>query len=64
MNTLQASETKVVEQHIEEYAANHTRKETLLYNNRCFFMHIRPSQSVIDQYGANRTWILNNFKIV
>lgn len=46
---------------IVEYAKTHSRKDTLLYNNRLFFGYINPSQQQKDEYDVNRTWILKHF---
>lgn len=46
---------------IVEYAKTHSRKDTLLYNNRLFFGYIRPTQQRKDEYDVNRTWILKHF---
>lgn len=51
----------LVEKHIEEYAASHSRKDSLLYNNRCYTMYINPNQEKKDQYEVNRAYILNLF---
>jgi hypothetical protein len=47
---------------IKEYAKSHSRKETLLYNNRIFFGYINPSDARRREYDANRIWILNHFE--
>lgn len=52
----------MVDSVIVNYAKNHSRKETLLYNNRIFFGYIRPSEQRKKEYDVNRIWILNNFK--
>jgi hypothetical protein len=61
MKTTQTNPVATVDPFITQYAENHDRKDTLLYNNRVFFGYIRPSQQVKDQYDINRTWILNHF---
>jgi len=47
---------------IVDFAKNHNRKDTLLYNNRMYFGIISPKQVHKDQYETNRLYILNLFK--
>jgi len=46
---------------IIDYAINHNRKDTLLYNNRLFFSCSKKTQVVKKQYETNRLWILSYF---
>jgi len=46
---------------IVEYAADHSRKDTLLYNNRLYLGICDPKEVHTDQYSTNRTWILAHF---
>lgn len=50
-----------VDINVINYALNHTRKETLLYNNRLFAMYINPSEQRKNEYSVNRDWILCYF---
>lgn len=50
-----------VDHFIVDYAATHSRKDTLLYNNRIFFGYINPSEVRKAEYDVNRKWILDHF---
>lgn len=50
------------EQHIIDYVKTHDRRNSLLYNNRCFLIYINPSDVIKRQYEANRSFILEYFK--
>lgn len=47
---------------IVDYAKSHTRKETLLFNNRLYLGIINPKQVHNEQYETNRKYILNYFQ--
>jgi len=47
---------------VADYALNHTRSETLKYNNKLYFGVVNPKQVHKDQYNTNRNFILEFFK--
>ena len=51
-----------VDKNIIDYVKNHTKSESLLYNNRIYFMYINPSEQRKQEYNINRDYILNYFK--
>jgi len=51
-----------VQQIIIDFCNSHNRNESLLYNNRLYFMYINPSELIKSQYEINRQYILNKFK--
>lgn len=50
-----------VDWNVVDYAKTHTKKETLLYNNRIYAGYVNASQQRKDEYSVNREWILAHF---
>ena len=50
-----------VEEHILDFVKNHSKSESLLYNNNCFAMYINPTEERKIQYNINRDFILSYF---
>jgi hypothetical protein len=48
---------------IIDYVKNHSRKDSLLYNNRLFFGMVRKTEKVCAEYSANRKFIMEYFAI-
>ncbi len=46
---------------MRNYVMSHSRKESLLYNNRLFFGYINPSEKRKSEYNENRLFILSYF---
>ena len=46
---------------IREYVRNHSRRDSLLYNNRLFFGYVNPSDKRKQEYNTNRLFILEWF---
>ena len=55
------SETLNPTNDMRNYVMSHSRKESLLYNNRLFFGYVNPSDERKAEYNANRLFILSYF---
>ena len=47
---------------IVDYVENHTKKESLLFNNRLFNMYCKPTEKHKLEYEANRNFIISFYK--
>lgn len=49
------------EKHVLDYVKNHSKRESLGYNNNCYSMYVNPTEEHKKQYEINREYILNHF---
>ena len=61
MGMFEASHDGKVNRCVAIYVKNHTRSESLRYNNNLYFGIVNPQQVHKDQYETNRKFILNKF---
>lgn len=48
-------------ENIRQYVKTHSRKDSLLYNNRLFFGTMHKTSQVEEEYTQNRLFILQYF---